>query len=67
MSLSDEASQQATLAKLAQSRADIRRVLEPPLRSSQGSETGSAAHAAGNHAAEVFPRSRTMRSWLAGS
>jgi hypothetical protein len=46
------------LARLAQSRAEIRRVLEPP----------SAAAAEGRPAAEAdtFPRSRTMQMLLSG-
>jgi hypothetical protein len=48
-----------TLAKLAQSRAEIRRVLDPP---PPDSEPGPA-DAAG---AGVFPRSRTMKLLLSG-
>jgi hypothetical protein len=56
----DEA-RNATLARLAQSRAEICRVLEPPPRvsSSGGKERSDGQHSA-------FPRSRTMKLLMSG-
>jgi len=48
-----------TLARLAASRAEIRRVLEPPPRVSAGDGPGS-----GDSAFGAFPRSRTMKMLL---
>jgi hypothetical protein len=48
-----------TLARLAASRAEIRRILEPPPRGSSGDGPDSGGSASG-----VFPRSRTMKMLL---
>lgn len=56
-----EAERQQTLARLAASRAEIRRILEPPPRASPGSPGDATAAASG-----VFPRSRTMKLLLSG-
>lgn len=50
----------ATLARLAQSRAEIRRVLDPP---AQGADPDRRGAHAGDGA---FPRSRTMKALLSG-
>jgi hypothetical protein len=50
-----DAAREETLARLAASRADIRRLLEPPPRVSADSPDG------GGSAAGAFPRSRTMK------
>ena len=55
---SDESRRNETLARLAASRAEIRRVLEPPPRVSPGGPDG------GGSAAGAFPRSRTMKMLL---
>ena len=47
------------LARLAQSRAEIRRLLEPP-------PDGAAGWGAGGREAGAFPRSRTMRTLMGG-
>lgn len=69
MTPDDDAAKMATLAKLAQSRADIRRILEPPLRSANGTDREDFA-AVGDGIADshegVFPRSRTMRLLMSG-
>ena len=49
------------MARLAQSRAEISRLLEPPPDSGRG-EAGASAGAS----REGFPRSRTMRALLSG-
>lgn len=51
-----------TLTKLAKSRAEIRRVLDPP-RPTPGSEEPDTAEAA---TAGGFPRSRTMKLLMSG-
>jgi hypothetical protein len=48
-----------TLARLAASRAEIRRILEPPPRVSPGDGPDSGGSATG-----AFPRSRTMKMLL---
>jgi hypothetical protein len=48
------------LARLAQSRAEIRRILDPP------SDEAREADPARNASAGEFPRSRTMRALLSG-
>jgi hypothetical protein len=61
MSESDEVLRTETLARLAQSRAEIRRVLEPPLHEHQA-EVGAERSASFGQ----FPRSRTMRLLMSG-
>jgi hypothetical protein len=58
---SDESRRNETLARLAASRAEIRRVLEPPPRVSAGDGPDSGALGFG-----AFPRSRTMKMLLSG-
>jgi hypothetical protein len=55
----DNARRDATLARLAASRAEIRRVLEPPRRVSPGDGPDS-----GDVGLGPFPRSRTMKMLL---
>jgi hypothetical protein len=57
----DTARRDATLARLAASRAEIRRVLEPPPRVSPGDGPDS-----GDQGFGAFPRSRTMKTLLSG-
>jgi hypothetical protein len=52
---------EATLARLAASRADIRRLLEPPPRPAAGDATDG-----GDFGTGAFPRSRTMKLLLSG-
>jgi hypothetical protein len=52
---------QDTLGKLAKSRADIRRLLDPPLP-----ETAAAAGEDTAEGNDTFPRSRTMRMLMTG-
>ena len=60
---SDEAARNETLARLAQSRAEIRRALEPPPRVDHGGgEEGSVGDSQGG----AFPRSRTMKLLMSG-
>ena len=61
MSHPDEAStrREATMARLAASRAEIRRLLEPPPATSVEGNPASAEHAS-------FPRSRTMKMLMSG-
>ena len=61
MAQSDDTARNETLARLAESRAEIRRVLEPPPRptSREGDETGGPA-------GKFFPRSRTMKLLMSG-
>jgi hypothetical protein len=61
MTMADDTARNETLARLAQSRAEICRVLEPPPRVSHAAAEDSRA---GEHGA--FPRSRTMRLLLSG-
>jgi hypothetical protein len=56
--LKDAAARDEILARLAQSRAEIRRVLEPP--SAASAEERPAGEA------DAFPRSRTMQALLSG-
>ncbi len=59
----DDAARLETLARLARSRAEIRRVLEPPPRiAHSGGEPGDSE----DHRSGVFPRSRTMRLLTSG-
>lgn len=61
--IDNDQSRQETLVRLAQSRAEIRRLLEPPPRPAAG-ENG--AEAAAEEAGGPFPRSRTMRLLMSG-
>jgi hypothetical protein len=60
MNQRDEAARQQILVRLADSRAEIRRLLEPPPDGS--GEAGSAPGGAGGE----FPRSRTMQMLMSG-
>lgn len=68
----DEASKLETLAKLARSRAEIKRVLEPPPRVSQEARhtrqerLEQADYEEHDPHAGVFPRSRTMQLLTSG-
>ena len=62
MSDASDSTRNDTLARLAQSRAEIRRVLEPPPRIHHDSADGIPD---GDDGGE-FPRSRTMRLLLTG-
>ena len=57
----DDTARTETLARLAASRADIRRILEPPPRAHPGPEADAAQAGAG-----AFPRSRTMKLLMSG-
>ena len=68
MAIPDEAVRLETLAKLAQTRAEIRRVLDPPPRQphvSQGGH-GEASESYAEVRTGTFPRSRTMRLLVSG-
>ncbi len=62
----DAASRQEILTKMAQSRAEIRRLLEPPPRGARHDGYQGADPAGRDHPAGTFPRSRTMRLLLSG-
>jgi hypothetical protein len=70
MASRDDAAKLDTLAKLAESRAEIRRTLEPaPRRARIGSQVGNDGTDAGGDAAPSagdFPRSHTMRLLMSG-
>jgi hypothetical protein len=55
---------QEILLRLAQSRAEIRSILEPAPRAEPGSPEAAAEAAGGGH--RMFPRSRTMRVLMSG-
>jgi hypothetical protein len=55
------ATRDALVARLAQSRAQIRRLLEPPADANSVDGGASASHARGG-----FPRSRTMQTLMSG-
>jgi hypothetical protein len=55
-----DAARQDTLARLAASRAEIRRILEPPPRAPEP-EPGAVSGGG-----DVFPRSRTMKLLMSG-
>ena len=57
----DAAARAQILAKLAQSREEIRRVLEPPR-----DPPGNHADSRGAHPAGSFPRSRTLQLLMSG-
>lgn len=56
-----ETAREETMARLVASRAEIRRLLEPPPRVSPGDVPDSGAPGTG-----AFPRSRTMKMLLSG-
>ena len=56
----DEAARALILARLARSRADLRRLIDPPLREPDGSSGPGEPPSGG------FPRSRTMQMLLSG-
>jgi hypothetical protein len=63
MTIDDDTARNETLARLAQSRAEIRRVLEPPphrVSHDAAEESFERAHDG------EFPRSRTMRLLMSG-
>jgi hypothetical protein len=62
MTQTDDVERQETLAKLAQSRAEILRILEP---TPQNESSDAAAGATGEQSAS-FPRSRTMKLLMTG-
>jgi len=70
MALNDDASKLETLAKMAETRAEIRRVLEPQPRRFRGGTDGAQqaeGEAAGYESHDgVFPRSHTMRLLMSG-
>jgi hypothetical protein len=70
MASHDDAAKLDTLAKLAQSRAEIRRTLEPPPRrahlGSQSGNDGTGAEGGDAPPAGNFPRSHTMRLLMSG-
>ena len=61
MKASDSSERDAILARLAESRAEISRLLEPP--PDAGSGDGEAGPSG---AAQEFPRSRTMQALMSG-
>jgi hypothetical protein len=70
MAISDDAAKLDTLAKLAQSRAEIRHMLEPPPRRAHiGPDAGNDDSVTDGERAPadgVFPRSHTMRVLMSG-
>jgi len=62
----DDASKLDTLSKLAQSRAEIRRVLDPPPRFAHAERLQNATDERGDGPQDTFPRSRTMRLLMSG-
>jgi hypothetical protein len=56
----DQAARDAILARLAESRAEIRRLLEPPPDGASGAHPGPSGAPGG------FPRSRTMQMLMSG-
>lgn len=61
MTSGDSSERDAIMARLAQSRGEISRLLEPPPPGeSEGEQTGPSGLAGG------FPRSRTMRALMTG-
>lgn len=63
MARSNDTARIETLARLAESRAEIRRVLEPPPRPAAAANGESFAESVGGPG---FPRSRTMKLLLSG-
>ncbi len=65
MTESEDAARNATLARLKQSRAEIRQVLEPPPRNPSEGMSGDSED--GFRIGQgAFPRSRTMRLLMSG-
>ena len=54
----DEAARKLIRARLAESRAEVRRILDPPRNEADGSVSGDAH--------DGFPRSRTMQMLMSG-
>jgi hypothetical protein len=61
MTQTDEVERQETLARLAQSRAEILRILEPPPQNASSDADGATGEQS-----DSFPRSRTMKLLLTG-
>ena len=59
MTTNEEAALNAIIARLAESREDLRRILDPPGRETNGSFDASSRDAG-------FPRSRTMQMLMSG-
>jgi hypothetical protein len=59
-----DAARQETLLRLAQSRAEIRDIFEPPPAEPGSAEATEEASGGGHH--RMFPRSRTMRLLMSG-
>jgi hypothetical protein len=59
-----DAARQETLLRLAQSRAEIRDIFEPPQPEPGSPEAAAEAAGGGHH--RMFPRSRTMRLLTSG-
>ena len=55
---------QEILLRLAQSRAELRQIFEPPSQNEPGSAEAGAGASGGGHG--MFPRSRTMRLLTSG-
>jgi hypothetical protein len=55
---------QEILLRLAQSRAELRKIFEPPSQNEPGSSEAGAEASGGGHG--MFPRSRTMRLLTSG-
>jgi hypothetical protein len=67
MSDADKTARSETLAKLAQSREELRHLLDPPRRESGGgTRASSGAGVESEESSEHFPRSRTMKMLLSG-
>jgi hypothetical protein len=60
MTPGDSSERDAIMARLAQSRGEISRLLEPPPEDSEGERPGPSGAPGG------FPRSRTMRALMTG-
>jgi hypothetical protein len=59
-----DAARRDTLLRLAQSRAEIRDIFEPPAPQPGSAEAAEEAAGHGHH--RMFPRSRTMRLLMSG-
>jgi hypothetical protein len=62
----DDAAREELLAQLAQSRAEIHRVLEPPPAEPSAGPSGEPSEARSQLDAAGFPRSRTLRMLMSG-